>query len=148
MPCLVPSLPYHQRDFSTCCFGPSTAASSISPSSWQLRLALSGSSVRSQFPDFMTALPWHSFFFMCLRLLPVPQGPFFLLFTHGFPTFLKELGQRPPSSLLWLHHPAHSPSLSAQTRLYLSQVPIDIGLPSGELHSSEAADYMVNETIL
>ena len=31
----------------------------------------------------MTAVPWGSLFFMCLHLLPVPQAPFFPLFTHG-----------------------------------------------------------------
>lgn len=86
VPCPVPSLPYYQRDFSTCCFRPSTAASSINPSPWQLSLALAGQSVVSV-PDFMTALPWGSLFFMCLRLLPVPQGPFFLLFPRGFLLF-------------------------------------------------------------
>ena len=90
----------------------------------------------SQLPDFMTALPWGSLFFMCLRLLPVPQGPLFLLFTHGFLLFPQGTG----SEASFLPSLASSPTPFAfpfsTDWVYLSGSPQTLVCPV-EVHSSE-----------
>lgn len=109
----VPSLPCCQRDFSTSCFGPSIAASSVhSPGSGALASAVWCAISLCQARDCSSLglpLPCACICFLCPKHASSPFSPMDACF------LLMELAQRPPSSPLWLHHPPHSPSLSVQT---------------------------------
>lgn len=125
----VPSLPCCQREFSTSCFGPSVAASSVHTPGSGAWPQLCGAP--SHFARLTTAVPWGSLFFHVLAFASCAPSTLLPPFHPWMPAcslWNRVRGLLPPLSG-FVTHPILLPF---QYRLGISVwVPIDIGLHVG-----------------